>query len=71
MRQQGFSLNHGLSERGVLALGHAIHDPDGGATASLGIAMPASRFEPVMVRPMVATLRKAAREIQGRLAEEA
>ncbi|QTE25708.1 hypothetical protein J4N02_14605 [Propioniciclava sp. MC1595] len=61
----------GLSERGVLALGHAIHDPDGVAIASLGIAMPASRFEPPMVRPMVATLRKAAREIEGRLAEEA
>ena len=55
----------------MLALGHAIHDPDGVAIASLGIAMPASRFEPVMVRPMVATLRKGAREIEGRLAEEA
>lgn len=70
VRQQGFALNHGLSERGVLALGHAIRDPAGLAVASLGIAMPASRFEPQMVRPMVATLKKAAREIEAALSEE-
>lgn len=68
VRQQGFSLNHGLSEQGVLAIGRAIHDDDGVAVASLGIAMPASRFEPVMVRPMVSALKKATRDIEAALA---
>lgn len=69
VRQQGFSLNNGLSERGVLAIGHAIHGADGNAVASLGIAMPSSRFEPVAVRPMVAALRKASREIGAALSQ--
>lgn len=69
VRQQGFSLNHGLSERGVLAIGKVIHDPDGKAVASLGIAMPSSRFEPVMVRPMVAALTKSVRTIETALSE--
>ncbi|WP_232549828.1 IclR family transcriptional regulator [Propioniciclava soli] len=70
VREQGFALNKGLSERGVLAIGHAVHGADGVAVASLGLAMPASRFEPRLVRPMVAALRAGAREIQARLAEE-
>lgn len=66
-RDQGFALNNGLSERGILPLGHAIRDAGGTPVASIGIAMPASRFEPSMVRPMVAELRQAAREIGGQL----
>ena len=67
VRQQGFALNNGLSEQGVLALGHAIHDAEGLAAASLGIAMPSTRFQPQMVRPMVAALKKASRNIEARL----
>lgn len=62
VRQQGFALNNGLSERGVLAIGHPILDADGVAVGALSIAMPSSRFEPTAVRPMVPALRKATRE---------
>ncbi len=63
VRQQGFALNNGLSERGVLAIGHVVLDHAGDAVGGLSIAMPATRFEPTAVRPMVAALKRAAREI--------
>lgn len=69
VRQQGFALNNGLSERGVLAIGNAIHDSDGAAVAALGIAMPATRFDPIALRPMVSALIAASREIERGLAE--
>ena len=71
VRQQGFAMNNGLSERGVLALGHTIHGPDGTPVASLSIAMPASRFEPTAVRGLVASLRRATREVENALVESA
>ncbi|MDO5533328.1 MAG: IclR family transcriptional regulator [Propionibacteriaceae bacterium] len=70
VRQQGFALNHGLSEKGVLALGVALHDEEGDPIASLSLAMPSSRFEPHLVRPMVAALRAASREVEAALREQ-
>lgn len=67
VRQQGFALNKGLSEQGVTALGRAIRDAEGVVIAGLAIAMPDSRFEPTMVRPMVAGLQKATRAIEAAL----
>lgn len=68
IRQQGFALNHGLSERGIVAVGHAIRDAEGRAIASLGVAMPESRFQPLAVRPIVAALRATTRAIAADLA---
>lgn len=67
VRQQGFALNKGLSEQGVTALGRAIRDAEGVVIAGLATAMPDSRFEPTMVRPMVAGLQKATRAIEAAL----
>lgn len=68
VRDQGFALNRGLSERGIFALGIAIRDGVGPRTAiaALSIALPDSRFEPAMLRPMVATLRACCDEIGQR-----
>ena len=66
MRQQGFALNNGLSERGVLAIGHPILDADGVAVGALSIAMPSSRFEPTAVRPMVRALGEQGIEVEMR-----
>jgi len=68
-REQGFALNQGLAERGVLGIGHALRDPDGTPLAALGLAMPAARFEPALLRPMVAALRRAVRQVEGALGE--
>lgn len=68
VREQGFALNSELSERGVLAVGHAVRDEKGRAQAALSIAMPVSRFEPVLLRPLVGALRQASRAIERDLA---
>lgn len=68
VREQGFSINNGLSERGVLAIGVLIRGLEGEPVAALGIAMPASRFEPTQLRAMVSALRRATREIEARAA---
>ena len=51
----------------MTALGRAIRDAEGVVIAGLAIAMPDSRFEPTMVRPMVAGLQKATRAIEAAL----
>lgn len=63
VRHQGFSINRGLSERGVLAIGHPVKDERGTAVAAVSLAMPDSRFAPAMLRPIVTGLRRAARAI--------
>lgn len=68
VRQQGFSLNNGLSEKGLLGVGRALRDPSGVAVGALGIAMPSSRFSPPSITPMVAAMNKAARAIEAGLA---
>lgn len=68
VREQGFALNNEQSERGILAVGHGIRDPGGQSVAAVSIAMPVSRFEPVLLRPLVGALRQAARAIERDLA---
>lgn len=68
-REQGFALNQGLSERGVLGIGHTVRAPDGEPLAAIGLAMPSARFEPALLRPIVAALRHAVREVERALAD--
>lgn len=68
VRQQGFALNSEQSERGVLAVGHAVRDAEGQAIAAVAVSMPVSRFEPVLLRPLVGALRLACRAIERDLA---
>ena len=63
VREQGFALNSELSERGVMAVGHGVRDATGKVVAATSIAMPVSRFEPVLLRPLVGALRQASRAI--------
>ena len=67
VREQGFALNSELSERGVLAVGHGVRDATGKVVAALSIAMPVSRFEPVLLRPLVGALRLASRAVEREL----
>ncbi|NLT31256.1 MAG: IclR family transcriptional regulator [Propionibacterium sp.] len=66
-REQGFALNTGFSEQGVVALGHVIRDHEGTAVAALAIAMPELRFEPRAVRDLITALRTTCGEIQRNL----
>ncbi|GAA2344977.1 IclR family transcriptional regulator [Dactylosporangium salmoneum] len=65
VRRSGFAVNNGLSERGVVAIGVAVHDADGAALAGLSISMPSVRYDRRQLPALVATLREAARAIEA------
>ena len=44
IRKAGFALNHGRSERGVVALGVPVRGADGQAVAGLSISVPSVRY---------------------------
>lgn len=67
IREQGFALNPGLSERGIVAIGHTIHDADHRLLAGLSVAMPEIRFQPQAVRAIVGALRATTRAITAGL----
>jgi DNA-binding IclR family transcriptional regulator len=68
VRSQGFAVNEGRSERGVVAVGCPIRRPDGSALAGLSVSMPSGRYDPRQLRPLVATLALIARAIEADLA---
>jgi DNA-binding IclR family transcriptional regulator len=71
IRRQGFAVNEGLSERGVVAVGCPVRRPDGSATAGISVSMPSVRYDPHRLRSLVATLGFAAGAIEAELREEA
>jgi DNA-binding IclR family transcriptional regulator len=68
VRGQGFAVNEGRSERGVVAVGCPIRRPDGSALAGLSVSMPSGRYDPRQLRTLVATLTLIARAIETDLA---
>ncbi|MEU4345701.1 IclR family transcriptional regulator [Nocardia sp. NPDC023852] len=65
VRRAGFALNNGLSERGVVAIGVPVRDPDGTALAGLSISMPTVRYDRHQLPALVATLHRAAGAIES------
>lgn len=70
IRKQGFAVNQGRSEKGVVAVGVPVHD---GATAvaGLSVSMPDVRYERTDLPRTVATLRTTAHAIEAALATHA
>ena len=68
IRRKGFAVNRERSERGVVAIGVAVRDPDGTAQAGLAVSMPSVRYNPQHLPPLVATLQAAARRLEADLA---
>ncbi|MBE1484476.1 IclR family transcriptional regulator [Plantactinospora solaniradicis] len=62
-RAQGYSVNHGESEPGLVAVGVPLPDRTGTPVASLTIAGPTARMGPEGVNRAVEALREAAREL--------
>lgn len=60
IRKNGFALNDGRSERGVVAIGAGVRNPAGEIVAGLSVSMPSVRYEPRRLRSLVAALRFAA-----------
>ncbi|GAA2293602.1 IclR family transcriptional regulator [Actinomadura luteofluorescens] len=68
VRRNGFALNEGRSERGVVAVGVPVRAPDGAAVAGLSLSMPSARYEKERLPHLVGTLRKAANALERDLA---
>lgn len=64
IRKQGFALNNGRSERGVVAIGVPVRSPDGAVVAGLSMSMPSVRYERDRLPEMVAVLHVAARDLE-------
>jgi DNA-binding IclR family transcriptional regulator len=71
IRRQGFAVNEGRSERGVVAIGRPVRRLDGSAAAGISISMPSVRYDPHRLRTYVATLGLAASAVEAELRETA
>jgi DNA-binding IclR family transcriptional regulator len=67
-RRRGYGLNVEESERGVVALGVAVHDAEGRAVAAVTVAAPTARFRRQDLVGVLPALRAAAEAIDGELA---
>ncbi|MBF6139043.1 IclR family transcriptional regulator [Nocardia farcinica] len=67
IRRNGFAVNDGRSERGVVAVGVAVRDGSGTAVAALSVSMPAVRYDNRSLPRYVAALRAAAAGLQREL----
>jgi DNA-binding IclR family transcriptional regulator len=56
IRRQGFAVNEGRSERGVVAVGCPVRRANGTAAAGMSISMPSVRYDPHRFRSYIATL---------------
>ena len=71
IRRNGFVLNQGRSERGVVAVGVTVRGDDGEPVAGLSVSMPAVRYERARLSDLVATLNVAAMALARDLVTEA
>jgi len=64
VRKNGFALNEGRSERGVVALGVPINNPAGDLVAALSVSLPTARYQRQELPKMVAVLRSEAQALE-------
>jgi DNA-binding IclR family transcriptional regulator len=68
-RAQGYSVNHGESEPGLVAVGVPLSDPNGGNLGALTVAGPTARMDAAGVERCVSALRVASGELTQNLYE--
>ncbi|WUH98384.1 IclR family transcriptional regulator [Spirillospora sp. NBC_00431] len=66
--RNGFAVNQGRSERGLVAIGVPVHGPDATPTAGLSISMPSVRYDKAKLPQLVATLKNSAAALERDLA---
>ncbi|MFI6520697.1 IclR family transcriptional regulator [Spirillospora sp. NPDC050679] len=64
VRRNGFAMNNGRSERGLVAVGVPVRSPDGSRTAGLSVSMPSVRYDAERLPKLVAILRTAAAALE-------
>lgn len=67
VRRNGFAVNEGRSERGVVAVGRAVRRPDGVAVAGVSVSLPSVRYESRHLPALVSALGTAAAAIEAHL----
>lgn len=67
IRRNGFAVNRGISERGVVAVGRAVRGAAGTAIAGISVSMPSVRYQPQHLERIVAALGAAAAAIEADL----
>ena len=67
IRRNGFALNEGRSERGVVAVGCCVRNAAGEGVAGLSVSMPSVRYDPQRLPSLVGAIRFAARAIEADL----
>ncbi|MFE7241846.1 IclR family transcriptional regulator C-terminal domain-containing protein [Streptomyces sp. NPDC057582] len=70
LRRNGFAVNKGRSERGLVAVGVPVRDQDGAAPTGLSVSLPSVGYDPHRLQSLVATLNAAAHSLEKDLAEE-
>lgn len=63
-RRNGFALNQGRSERGVVAVGVPVRAGDGEVVAGISVSMPSVRYAKDQLPTLVGTLRATARSLE-------
>lgn len=64
VRRNGFALNDGRSERGVVAIGCPVLEADGRAVAGLSVSMPSVRYRPALLEGFVEAIRFSSAAIE-------
>jgi len=67
VRKQGFAVNQGRSERGIVAVGVPVRDHSGAVVAGLSVSMPSVRYRRERLLDLVSSLRRAAASIEREL----
>lgn len=67
VRKQGFAVNQGQSEKGVVAVGVLVRAVDGAALGGLAVSMPSVRYDRARLPALVATLGTASRAVAAAL----
>lgn len=64
VRRNGFALNDGRSERGVVAVGAPVRSPEGEVVAGISVSIPSVRYDPEKLPMLVGTLRATAAALE-------
>jgi DNA-binding IclR family transcriptional regulator len=70
IRKQGHAINTGLSERGVVAVGHPVRDEHSHVIAGVSVSLPSVRYQQEQLPTIVAALAATSRSIEADLARE-
>lgn len=70
VRRNGFVVNQGRSERGVVAIGVPVRSVDGAVIAGVSVSMPSVRYDRQRLRPIVAVLSSAVHALEQELNQQ-